>query len=417
MLNILKKLVETKIGRTVNTRGDCQLISDAILESLDVEISYSTIKRVYGLNASTKPNTRTLNILANFVGYDNYSHFIQTYNFEISNNLNFQIYKVISKMDHEKIIKLINASKKNTQNFSDFIIVLIRELLHNKNFKLINKIFQLEALKYSTFSYSEILYVGNSIGLLLKTSNKIDNSLLSNVNFIEFIFSTFVDYSSLNKYYGKAAKFVLANHNSKEIKLFANALLEFKNFLNKKKICLVKLDLIYSNKLHPILCGRLFSLYFLKDKNFNNELVITKYFKIHSKKTHIVDYSYELFIAAILTRNRFLMSKLISKIEVEFNNLFLYQKFHVNIYYLMCLFFYRLESNKSKENRFRQLFSIDGCTIGYMDFIRSLHLIYLHDSESLTIKKQLIRYEYMKITKNLNYPYLNIDFINNYFIK
>jgi hypothetical protein len=123
MLNILKKLVETKIERTVKTRGDCQLISDAILESLDVEISYSTIKRVYGLNASTKPNTRTLNILANFVGYNNYSHFIQTYNFESSNNLNFQIYKVISKMDHVKIVKLINATKKSTQNFSDFIIV------------------------------------------------------------------------------------------------------------------------------------------------------------------------------------------------------------------------------------------------------------------------------------------------------
>ena len=60
MLNILKKLVETKIGRTVKTRGDCQLISDTILESLDVEISYSTIKRVYGLNASTKSNTKTL---------------------------------------------------------------------------------------------------------------------------------------------------------------------------------------------------------------------------------------------------------------------------------------------------------------------------------------------------------------------
>ena len=83
----------------------------------------------------------------------------------------------------------------------------------------------------------------------------------------------------------------------------------------------------------------------------------------------------------------------------------------------MCLFFYRLQGNKSKENRFKQLFSIDACTIGYMDFIKSLHLIYLYDSESLTIKKQLIIGEYVKITDKLNYPYLNIDFINNYFIK
>ena len=172
MLNILKKLVETKIGRTVKTRGDCQLISDAILESLDVEISYSTIKRVYGLNASTKPNTKTLNTLAKFIGYNNYFHFIQTYNFENSNNLNFQVFRIISKMDQLEIIELINDTKKSSENFNNFIIILIRELLHHKNYKLINKIFQLEALKHDTFSYSEILYIGNSIGLLLRKFNK-----------------------------------------------------------------------------------------------------------------------------------------------------------------------------------------------------------------------------------------------------
>lgn len=415
MLDILKALIESKIGTTVTTRGHCQLISNAIFESLDVEISYSTIKRIYGLNVSTKPNTKTLNTLAKFVGYNNYFHFIQTYNFESSNNLNFQVYKAISKLDSKEIVELIEKTKKSSKNFSDFIIVLVRELLHNKNYNLLNKIFQLDALKYNTFSYSEILYVGNSIGLLLKSLNKINNLLLLNVNFIECVFSTYVDYSSLNMYYGKAAKVVLANHKNREIKLFANALLEFINFLNKKKVSVVKLDLIYSKKLNPILCGRLFALYFLKDKNFNNELVITNYFNSHSKKAEIIDYSYELFLAAILTKNKFLMSTLISKIDLESNILFLYQKFHLNTFYLMCLFFYKLEGEELKESRFRKLFATNNCTLGYMDFIRSLHLIYLYADEKQAIKKEQIRCDYIKVIKDLDYPYLNHDFLISYF--
>ena len=99
-----------------------------------------------------------------------------------------QIFRIISKMDQLEIIELINDTKKSSENFNNFIIILIRELLHHKNYKLINKIFQLEALKHDTFSYSEILYIGNSIGLLLRKFNKTDNVLLSNINFIKIVF-------------------------------------------------------------------------------------------------------------------------------------------------------------------------------------------------------------------------------------
>ena len=45
MTELLKKLIEEKINRKVKTRGDCEFISNAILETLDMNISYSTIKR------------------------------------------------------------------------------------------------------------------------------------------------------------------------------------------------------------------------------------------------------------------------------------------------------------------------------------------------------------------------------------
>ena len=109
------------------------------------------------------------------------------------------------------------------------------------------------------------------------------------------------------------------------------------------------------------------------------------------------------------------MSTLISKFVVEPKTLFLYQKFHLNIFFLMCLFFYKMEGDKLNENKFRKLFSPDDFTDGYMDFIKTLYLIYLHADESHKKNKIQIKSDYIKIVKDLNYPYINIHFFNNYF--
>jgi len=418
MLNILKKLVETKIGRTVKTRGDCQLISDTILESLDVEISYSTIKRVYGLNASTKPNTKTLNTLAKFIGYNNYFHFIQTYNFENNNNLNFQVFRIISKMDQLEIIELINDTKKSSENFNNFIIILIRELLHHKNYKLINKIFQLEALKYDTFSYSEVLYIGNSIGLLLRKQAKIDHILLNNTNFLSCVYLTFIDYSNLNGYYGEWTEIINVNQPKKEIALFTGSLLEFRNFLNNKKLKELDEDLIYNKELHPILCSRLLASKLLVNDNgnsINTSQILDSYFEVHSKKSSLVDYSYELFTTAILTKNYVLMKYLIEKTNLNTTVEFYYQKSHLNSYYLMSIFYFKYTQNSVEEKRHNRLFSINDCMYSYEDFITILYHIYVFGSTKIGSKKDRIKKEYIQLSKQLNYPYFSESYLLNYF--
>ena len=82
MITELKKEVESKFGKKIEKRGDCEMISNAILEFLDIEISYNTLRRLYGLAPYTKPNTKTLNTLAQFVGYNNYYHFSKKLNYK-----------------------------------------------------------------------------------------------------------------------------------------------------------------------------------------------------------------------------------------------------------------------------------------------------------------------------------------------
>lgn len=415
MIEELKKLIEEKIKRKVKTRGDCEFISNAILETLDIEISYSTIKRFYGLNISTTPNNRTLNTLSQFVGYKNYFHFIEQYHFRDKNKLNYTTYKIVFQEDDISLLNMVSQTKSSSENFTDFIIILIRELWHNENFDVINSIFEMDALKSNSFTYSELLYIGNSIGLLIHKKKKINNQLLSNINFLECIYSTFVDYSCLNNYYGKSAEFISNKKPTKELHLFSSALLQLRNYLNNKSVSLVNEELIYSKEIHPILCSRLLSLYFLTSKKIDVQFLLNDYFKIHNKRVNLIDYSHELFTTSILTKNVILMEYLINKINLDLSISFLYQKYHLNSFYLMCMFYYRITNDPTNELKIQELFSVNNCTIGYTPFIQTLYFIYIFNITKDNLKKSEIKKEYNVLSKKLNYPIFSESFLTDYF--
>ncbi len=284
MIDILKKEIEKKIGKKVTNRGDCELVSNVILESLDEEISYSTIRRLYGLVNETKPNNKTLNTLAKFIGYKNYINFSQNYNYKQKIDLTDIVYKTVSENDSEEIIDLVNKTKNSSEDFISIIIILIRELWHNENYNLINKIFRLKALNFNSFSYYEVLKLGNSIGLLIRKKSKIDPILLNNINFLECVFLIFVDYSSLNTYYGDSLKIIKKNNFKYDITLFSSALLEFRNFLNNKNVNKITFKASKTKRLHPILSGRLLSLKLLSaDSNKRLRILNTHHTSLLTK--------------------------------------------------------------------------------------------------------------------------------------
>jgi hypothetical protein len=418
LIEILKKRVEEKIGKPVKTRGDCELVSNAVLETLDIDISYSTIKRLYGLAPYTNPNSKTTNTLALFVGYKNYAHFSQNYRHKDKIDLSQLTYKAVSIGNEQAILELVIKTKKSSENFIGFIVLLTRELFHNKNYSLLDKIFKLKALNFNSFSYSEALYFGNSIGLLLRKKTVIDFVLLNNTNFLNTIYLTFVDYSNLNGYYGEWTEKINRKKTETEITLFTASLLEFKNFLNNKKLKELDEDLIYNKELHPILCSRLLASKLLVHDNGNSiniSKVLNSYFEVHSKKSSLIDYSYELFTTAILTKNYVVMKYLIEKTNLNTTIEFYYQKSHLNSYYLMCVFYYKYTQNSAEEKRYNSLFSINDCKYSYEDFITILHHIYVFGSIKIGSKKDLVKKKYIQLSNQLNYPYFSENYLLNYF--
>ena len=413
MIDILKKEIEAKIGKKVTNRGDCELVSNVILETLEKEISYSTIRRLYGLVNETKPNNKTLNTLAKFVGYKNYIHFSQNYSYKQKIDLTDIIYKTVSENDSEKIINLVIKTKNSSEDFISMAIILIRELWHNENYNLINRIFSLKALNFDSFSYYEALKLGNSIGLLIRKKSKLDPILLNNINFLECVFLIFVDYSSLNKYYGDALKIIKKNNIRNDITLFSSALLEFRNFINNKNVNEINLKTSRTEHLHPILSGRLLSLKLLNadsDKTFE---ILNTYHTSLSIKGNLISHYYELFTTAILLRKIEIMSFLIDRINLKIE--FYYQKIHLNSFYLMCLFYYKLKGDIENETKFLKSFKLSDCRDSYKEFISLIHLIYLYNSTTTSTNKKKIKTQYLYLSKKLNYYYFSEDLLLNYF--
>ena len=415
MIDLLKKELELKLGQKIENRGDAELLANAIQETIDQQISYNTIRRFFGVSTNVKPNNNTLNILARFIGFKNYIHFTQTYSFREKKNIAEIIYKAIYNQDNEEIISLIKRIKKTPEDFVSFIILLVRELIYNKKYHILNNIFKLKEMEFNSFSYSEVLLIGNSTGLLLR-KNPMDNYiLLKNRNFLQCVYSSFVDYSNINGFYGEWAKFVVRNKVNKEIIIFSDAILQLRKFLNQKKIQNDYEELAYSNKLHPILCSRLLSLSFLNSPGQKTDETLSKYIKSHSKKKQIyVVYFYELFITAIYSKNIHLMKSLINIMNVSRISTFTYQKDHLNMYYFMCLFYYQSIKNKVEIKKYLKLININFFKSCYEDFINLLFQVFWYHQAKNKTTKESHRNKYLELAEKLNYPYFDEKFLLEY---
>jgi hypothetical protein len=416
MIDILLQKAGAKIGREMKTRGDCELLSNAIFEILDVDLSYNTIRRLYGLAPAVKPSVNTLNIIAKFCYFKNFTHFTQTHIYEKKSDISQLVYKAVYVSDTAEIIDLVKNIKKSSPDFIGFLINLTRELLYNNQFLILDTVYRLKELNCNNFTYSEILELGNSIGLLLRKVKIKEDLLIINTNFLRCVYLTFVDYSSLNGYYGAWADQVFAKSRTQEINTFTAAILEFKNFLNNREINDQFGNLAFSKNVHPILCSRLMAIKLLVHNKDETTALLDKYYKIHSPNKLIqIDYSFELFLIAILTKNSLLMSYLIRSLNDSI--LFHYQKHYLNSFNLMCMYYYKWTGNLTRQKEYASLFELSYVRNSYEEFILLLYNVYLYADTKSSSKKASIKRAYDRLSEKMQYPYFSESFLEEYFIR
>jgi hypothetical protein len=241
-------------------------------------------------------------------------------------------------------------------------------------------------------NYEHKLFIGNSVGVLFKQLHLPDEDLRKcccNPSFQEYVFLIYVDYSSLNGWYGRALTIASESmdHSPNSFAIFLFCLKEWKNYLNG-----IFLDskgiqkMEYDARFHPILNSRICAIKLL-DKPVDTEAILNDYssFLSENKLVHLYDAFYEIFLASVFVSEPALFDWL-NKVKLNLVPTSIYHAQHHQLLQLSSLFeglYYKKRNQiekvltSIKPNLFRN---------SYREFILSLYSVFSL-SENVTLSK------------------------------
>ena len=423
MIAVLKNEIEQKLGISIQRRGDCQLLSDAVLTELGESINYNTIRRFFGVDKSSviEPSKNTLNILSKFLGYASYNQFSKQVIQFGANQYQDNWYFVLNSQSTSEVINYLIYRRMKDVFFADVFIRTIRELLLMRRFADVDLIFRSKDLKLNKFSYSESIYVGNSIGILLRDVILEDEDyslLLRNKLFIRHVLSIFVDYSSLNKGYGV---FVTRAEQGKEFlskndALFFECLSALRHYLLFGK-CKTKISINFSKLVaHPILIGRMAAIEMLQCEEDEKKADVLNDLRVifEAEKVRRIDYFYEVNIVALIMSDFNLIAAL-NKIQDAPHIRQHYQISHHQLSMILRFLNAISTSDRKKQTYIQQEIKKELWVTSYYDIFDLFYHIGLYHSSLNAAKKNAIMLRYMSISEKMVYPIFNKKYLISYF--
>jgi len=284
----LIKEVEIKFGEKICNLGSSKRLSNDIYFLTNKEISYNTIRRVYGVSKSNQKSLRnsTLDLLSQYCDYKNY------HNYLISNRP-YKIWdfsnKIIHLLNEEKIKMAIKLLNDNPEYNYSLLALTFNKLIFKKQYNLVLNLFtdkETSSSPYSITHKKNLLQrtkFCNEVYLSFKSISN-DNPILielgKNKNFVELFIHNFIDYSKNENY-----KTVLINSIDSEYNYIDNCF---------KKLYLFNIDYMKHN-CQKINKSDFFEINYQKIKNnfvkgryltfllINNKFTFEKYF---ANKSH-----------------------------------------------------------------------------------------------------------------------------------
>ena len=347
MLFILKKKITEKVGFKINNLGSANQLSNMILEFNDEYISYNTIRRLYGIvKTNEKPSKKTLDIISRFNGYKNYNHFTKTFKYENKWKLQNDVYEILNKKDLNNLLFFLKKTLKAKEDHVSIVIQILRELFLQKRYHELYKTLEIEELKIENLTYDEVAHIGNGIGLLLrkiKLEDDVIKTLLNIKNYQDLVYTMFVDYANLNKYYLSHIKIFKTVKSEDYLIAFTKSLENLHSYLNLKKP--IHLDIRLNEDYHPVLKSRIIAQNIL-NKNKNIIQKLEQYYLQQNNPKLPIEYFYELIMTAMISQNFEVMKWIIKKVEKNIEENYIYHIRHIQHYIIMKSFYFASVADK-----------------------------------------------------------------------
>ena len=155
---------------------------------------------MYGLAKPVKPSRGSLDILSEFVGFDSYLHFTSGSPRLHSTRTKEEVYLRFARGQDAEAIALLREMPESTLR-SDMVIQMGRELFVSGDTARALSFLELVEPLVAELPYSEIVHVGNSMGIARSTLTSV-SGLINHHAYQRMVHSLFVDYPHLSGYYG-----------------------------------------------------------------------------------------------------------------------------------------------------------------------------------------------------------------------
>ena len=268
---------------------DLKYLQEDIYNVTNKNISFNTLRRFFGFLNATTPSVETLNIFALYLGFNNYSNYLNKG--ENYDEWYFQIKMLRLQLNQNELenneVLQFNAALQNENNIiavANYICFLIEK---NKIDSLVVffSVFDYKKITDNTLTKFALLTAFSFYKLETKVTLTIYKALIPFESFRNSVPLCFIDYSHLNGYYIEVIKMINEfNANASDF-LFTSLMAFYQKYYSNEDCSGILIDLpSKSEQLYPVLLGRYYGYEILSAKKIDklqensiiNELKSTK---------------------------------------------------------------------------------------------------------------------------------------------
>lgn len=394
----------------INNSNDIKFLKEEIFSETTHKISFNTLRRFFGFLQATKPSKKTLDILANYLGFNSYSNYLN--NREIYSEWYFKMKMLRMQLNSESLLKknvlIFNIALKNENHIdaiSGYVCFLIEQ---NKvdsldvffkyfNYNVLSESCLLKFCIYITYSFYKI-----------KTEQTIAiyKVLLKHDSFKFSVPLFFIDYNHLNGYYLKVIQLIKEQNDNESDYLFCSLMEFIQKYLSNQSYSEVNIK--FPNKIkniHPVLKGRYLGYLILKEEQLNNktENLIKKELKVLNPSLLLIE-----VIPALILKNEYEFLKcLIDKYYEQIFELEKWTSKSTAANYLIGLATVNVYNNNLKAAKSNlELVELDKVELAYTDYIALFYYytkIKLYNAEGLKEKTQFYFEELKRIANKMKF--------------
>lgn len=408
--------VQKKSNITITTIRDVKYLKEEIETKTNSNISFNTLRRLFGFLEKTYPSALTLNILSNYLGFPSFSNYK-------NNKTNFNDWYFQQYLLHIRRLKKINSKEIEQinvglldENNIVYLAYFITFQFEKNNLSVLDKLFK--EVNFKNISGTQLHKFASILSLSLslipeKKSLKIYSKLIVYDNFRNNIPLINIDYTQLNSRYFKVLQLIEKNNANSSDLIFVSLMYIYKAFYIEDadlSINELKKPLEFEN-FYSALKGRYYGCHILAaqkiDQSFKKEIFI------QCTKNKISFFLEEIIPALIIKNEYHFLEELIDCYYEDIFEADVWSAITTNSIYLIGLANVNwFKGNVSMAKRNLELIDLEKVELGYFEYVQIFYyltILKISFSEKNRLLNKNAKHKIMLLVKITNFKKFKIE--------